>query len=225
LRRSCEECLKDAYSDLKYLLNRGYRKSHALKFVADHYRLSLDDRYLLARCTFPDDWISGVREKLVSSLDGGTLAVDGFNVLITIESVLDGEAIECEDGLLRDVKYQGRYRMSGRTERVIELAVEAITAVRPDEVIFFYGRSVSKSGLIAGITEQMMERERIRGEVRLVRSPDFILKGFDTVATADVGIIEKVRRVVDLPMIVARTRNIKPVSFLKLIEDRPQISP
>ncbi len=220
MRRSSENQLGRAYSDLKYLLNRGYRKSYAIKFVADHYRLNLRERYLLVRCTFPDRWIESIRRKLVKSLDGGTLAVDGFNVLITIESVLDGRAIECEDGLLRDLKYQGRYRVNERTKRVIELAVEAVEAVKPDEAIFLYGRSVSKSGIVAAITRRVMEREGMRGEANLVRSPDFTLKSFDTVATADVGVIAEVERVVDLPRLVARLCGIRPVNFLELITSR-----
>lgn len=44
--------LKMAAEDLKYLLNRGYRKSVALKFVANHYLLGRDERNYLARYVF-----------------------------------------------------------------------------------------------------------------------------------------------------------------------------
>ena len=54
--------LFNAYEDLKYLLNRGYRKNVALKFVSNHYRLRKEDRHLLARCVFSDGEIE-TREK------------------------------------------------------------------------------------------------------------------------------------------------------------------
>ncbi|WP_297501032.1 DUF434 domain-containing protein, partial [Thermococcus sp.] len=97
--------LTEAYLDLKYLLNRGYRKKNALSFVANHYRLTAEERHLLARCVFPDSWMEEVRRKLLKpgELKGKTLAIDGFNVLITLESLLGGRAILCEDGLVRDL--------------------------------------------------------------------------------------------------------------------------
>ncbi|MDP3065702.1 MAG: DUF434 domain-containing protein, partial [Methanobacteriaceae archaeon] len=41
--------LKNAENDLRYLLNRGYRKTTALNFVAGHYLLDKSQRNYLAR--------------------------------------------------------------------------------------------------------------------------------------------------------------------------------
>ncbi|BAD86132.1 hypothetical protein, conserved, containing DUF434 domain [Thermococcus kodakarensis KOD1] len=197
--------LTDAYRDLRYLLNRGYPKKSALKFVADHYRLSLRDRYLLARCVFSDAWIAEVRRKLLKpgELEGKVLAVDGFNVLITLESVLDGEAILCEDGLVRDLKYQGKYRLNERTREVVEIVVESLSRLKVSKAIFFYGKNVPKSGIVRKITEEAIEKYGLSGDVRLVKSPDFELKAFSIVATADVGIISRVEHVFDVPLHVS----------------------
>lgn len=164
--------LTDAYRDLRYLLNRGYPKKSALKFVADHYRLSLRDRYLLARCVFSDAWIAEVRRKLLKpgELEGKVLAVDGFNVLITLESVLDGEAILCEDGLVRDLKYQGKYRLNERTREVVEIVVESLSRLKVSKAIFFYGKNVPKSGIVRKITEEAIEKYGLSGDVRLVKA-------------------------------------------------------
>lgn len=198
--------LLDAYRDLKYLLNRGYRKKYALEFVANHYRLTKGERYLLARCVFSDEWIDEVRRKLLmpEELRGRVLGIDGFNVLITLESLLEGRAILCEDGLVRDLKYQGRYRLNEGTERLIGDLARALGGLDLKKVVFFYGSAVPRSGEVKRLTEKALLREGVNSEVRLVKSPDFELKAFETVATADIGIISKVPHVFDLAAHVGR---------------------
>ncbi|NJE03734.1 DUF434 domain-containing protein [Thermococcus sp. MV11] len=198
--------LCEAYLDLRYLLNRGYRKGYALEFVANHYRLSREERHLLARCVFSDEWIAEVQGKLLKpeELRDRVLAIDGFNVLITLESILEGKAVLCEDGLVRDLKYQGKYRLNEGTERVIEDVAESLARLGVSKAIFFYGSAVPRSGVVRKLTEKILEREGVPGEVRLVRSPDFELKKFETVATADVGIISRVPAVFDLAAYAGR---------------------
>ncbi|ASJ00831.1 DUF434 domain-containing protein [Thermococcus gorgonarius] len=211
--------LHEAYQDLKYLLNRGYRKKSALKFVADHYRLTLEERHLLARCVFSDSWIEEVRRKLLKpeELAGITLAIDGFNVLITMESILEGRAILCEDGLVRDLKYQGRYKLNENTERLLRETVRELGELGVGKAVFFYGRNVPKSGVVKALTEKSLEEFGVPGEVYLVKSPDFELKRFEAVATADVGIISKVSHVFDLPGHFARMFQKTVESFFDVV--------
>ncbi|MFA4641076.1 DUF434 domain-containing protein [Pyrococcus kukulkanii] len=205
--------LYEAYIDLKFLLNRGYRKSSALEFVTNHYRLPAEGRYFLARCVFPDSWIIGVYGKLVRTAGDAILGVDGFNVLITLESLLDGIAIRCEDSLIRDIKYQKKYKVNERTWEVLRLMVRSIKLVGPREVAVFYGKSVPKSGQVKKATQELLEELSISGRVELVKSPDFELKKFEYVATADTGIIEKVSYVVDLVDIASMLVGIRPIEF------------
>ena len=207
--------LIEAYKDLKYLLNRGYRKSVALNFVANHYRLTAEERHLLARCVFPDSWIEEVRRKLLSpeEIRGKTIGVDGFNVLITLESLLNGKAILCEDGLVRDLAYLRKYRLHAKTWDNLRLIVSTLSELSPRKAVFFYGRSVPKSGLIRVMTAELLEEFGVPGEVRLVKSPDFELKAFDVVATADIGVVGKVSGVFDLARAAGEKVGRRPVPF------------
>ncbi|WP_457751914.1 DUF434 domain-containing protein [Thermococcus sp.] len=211
--------MMDAYIDLKYLLNRGYRKSYALEFVGNHYRLSEEERYLLARCVFPDSWIDEVRNKLAApvELSGKVLGIDGFNVLITLESLLLGEAILCEDGLIRDIRYVGKYRLHERTGELLDLIAGELTSLKVERAVFFYGKNVPKSGLVKRLTEEKLTEQGVNGEVRLVKSPDFELKGFEYVATADTGIIGRVPHVLDLPALIGERIGIRPRGILDLL--------
>ncbi len=209
--------LMRAREDLKYLLNRGYRRKVALDFVANHYRLPMGERHLLARCVFSDVWIAEVRKKLLrpGELSGKILAIDGFNVLITIESLMDGKAILCEDGLVRDLKYQGRYRLTKRSRGVVERVVNSLSELTVGKAVFFYGKNVPKSGEVKKMTESALEKFEVPGEVRLVKSPDFELKSFENVATADTAIIAAVSRVFDLAAYAGR--EFRPIPFDELL--------
>ncbi|MEO2151937.1 MAG: DUF434 domain-containing protein, partial [Thermococcus sp.] len=192
--------LAEAYRDLKYLLNRGYRKNVALNFVANHYRLRKEERYLLARCVFPDSWIEEVAQKLLppKEIRSRVLGIDGFNVLITLESLLAGRAILCEDGLIRDLAYRGKYRPHSETKNNLRLIVSALAGLSPGRAVFFYGKNNPGSGVVKRLTAELLDEFEVPGEVRLVKSPDHELKAFETVATADVGLIENAGHVLNL---------------------------
>ncbi|ASJ03911.1 DUF434 domain-containing protein [Thermococcus barossii] len=212
--------LAEAYRDLKYLLNRGYRKGYALDFVANHYRLTRGERYLLARCVFSDGWVGEVRKKLLSpeEMEGRVLGIDGFNVLITLESLLEGRAILCEDGLVRDLKYQGRYRLNEGTGRLLGNIAQALQELGIEKAVVFYGSAVPRSGEVKKLTEEAFGRKWLEVEVKLVRSPDFELKRFETVATADIGIISKVPHVFDLAAYVGGLSGWKASDLFELLE-------
>ncbi|WP_456423738.1 DUF434 domain-containing protein [Thermococcus sp.] len=214
--------LEEAYRDLKYLLNRGYRKSVALKFVANHYRLTKTERHLLARCVFSDEWIEEVGKKLLSpeEVRDRVLAIDGFNVLITLESLLEGKAILCEDNLVRDLEYKGRYRTHDETEDNVRLIISTLAELSPSRVIFFYGKNNPGSGSLRAITLRAIEDFGLSGEVCLVKSPDFELKAFEVVATADTGIIVKVPHVLDLARLTGEGVNATPISLWKAFKLR-----
>ena len=214
--------LIEAYRDLKYLLNRGYRKSVALNFVANHYRLGKGERHLLARCVFSDSWIEEVRRKLLSPKDvrGKEIGIDGFNVLITLESLLEGKAILCEDGLVRDLKYQRRYRPHQQTAENLRLIISALSELSPERVAFFYGKNNPGSGVVRALTDELLSEFAAPGEARLVKSPDYELKAFEAVATADVGVIEKVECVFDLARFAGDRIGLKPISLHDLLVSR-----
>lgn len=203
--------LYDAYKDLKYLLNRGYRKSVALNFVANHYKLRLEERHLLARCVFSDEDIE-IRTKKIKPacfIEGRTLAVDGFNVLITLESVLEGKAVLCEDNIARDLKYRRGYRQRENTAKTLELLISFISKFGPREVVFFYDAPVSGSGKIARLTEGLLRKFNLFGEAKTVRGVDRELKRFEVVATSDIGVVDRVPYIIDLPFEIAKNRSIE----------------
>jgi len=207
--------LKMAAEDLKYLLNRGYRKSVALKFVANHYLLGRDERNYLARYVFPDDLIKVRKSRMVGpdSLSGSSVFIDGYNFLIGPGSVLSGSGFFiAQDGYLRDVRgVFGNYRITEGTFRALRLIIDFLEDSDVERAVFYFDKNVSHSGKLRGMVESIMESRGLDGVAVLSPCVDRKLKGHEdgVVATSDGAVIDSVRRVVDIPQEILKKRKIR----------------
>jgi hypothetical protein len=202
--------LKEAAHDLRFLLNRGYRKKGALNFVSNKYLLSADERNYMVRCVFSDSKSIFRRNKIVdiSQIEGRSILIDGYNVLITVETIFQEDyssIILCDDGIIRDLNAVfGKYKFNQKTKDVLTDIVSLIKKYGPSEIKFFFDRQVSFSGKLANLTEEITGFQGLKGEAILSKIVDFEIiklsrakKGI--VATSDGAIIDKVDRIVDLP--------------------------
>ena len=196
--------MKDAICDLRYLLERGYRRSTALRVVGDRYRLTKEERNLLLRCVYARAEAEMHRRKLLSADDvrGRRLVVDGYNVLITVESWLRGRAcVACDDGVVRDVSgVYGKHRfVKGVTDAAIDRILGALKRLSPEAVSFIFDSMVSFSGRLCAYINTRAEDLGMSVEARTSRSPDaelLICKG--VVCTSDMAVISRAPRVFDL---------------------------
>ena len=78
--------LLSAAEELSWLLCRGYAEHSALKLVGDRHALTDRQRLAVGRCSSSaeDCLRRSNKEVMVEQLAGGTVAVDGFNCLITL---------------------------------------------------------------------------------------------------------------------------------------------
>src|SRR5512139_1958123 len=91
--------IQRAAGDFRYLLNRRYPRKAALELVGNRYGLTFDQRHLLHRGVFSESDATCRRRKLLrlKDLRGQTLAIDGYNVLITIEAGLSRRPLIAAD--------------------------------------------------------------------------------------------------------------------------------
>ena len=220
-----EDIIKEAAFDLRFLLNRSYRNKGALAFVANKYLLSLNERNYMARCVFSDAKSASRMDKMVdiSKIKGQSILVDGYNVLITSESICRKEynsLIACDDGVIRDLNAVfGKYRINETTEIALNNILNSIKKYKPFKIKFFLDRQVSFSGKLANLTEEIIGYIGVRGEVFLSKNVDFeIIKTANAengiVATSDGVIIDKVDRIVDLPFYFLKKLRIGVKNFL-----------
>ncbi|MGB9978385.1 DUF434 domain-containing protein [Methanobacterium sp.] len=202
--------LQEAACDLRFLLNRGYRKKGALQFVANKYVLNKDERNYLARSIFSDLISKKRQEKIIdiSKIKNQLLLVDGYNVLITVESLYSEDydsIILCDDKVVRDLNAVfGKYKLNNTTEMALNKILALISLYCPSYTCFLFDSPVSFSGRLAGLTKKIMEKYNLPGNANLSKTVDTeiirlsnLKKGI--VATSDSVIIDKVDMVVDIP--------------------------
>jgi len=215
-----DRAIREAAIDFRYLLNRGYPRIAVLELAGNRYQLTYDQRHLLYRGVFSDEDSMSRRKKHVSikALCNRDLAIDGYNVLITIETALSARPLVVgNDGFIRDISgLSGRFRKTAETEKALELVVYILKKQKPFRTLFLFYAPVSKSGRLAQEVRQQLKGAGLPGEAMAVRVPEEILIGYPgIVATSDTSIIDQSPQVFDLAGHIIKTR-IKPASLLRL---------
>jgi hypothetical protein len=203
--------LREAAVDLRYLLDRGYRKESALKLVGDKYQLDKSERLVLYRSTYSKNEIKHVKERMLESsmVTGKDLWIDGFNVLNTVEAALRGDLlILCDDGVVRDFsQVYGRYRFSQLTSSSLQLIMGELENLRPSYVRVFYDSQISRSGEIAKMTREVISSLGLRGDAETIKTVDSVLSKTDAVVcTSDSVILSACRYIFDLAGYIISSR-------------------
>lgn len=186
--------LRDAVSDLSWLLGRGYVDPSATKLVGDRYRLRQRQRTAVSRSAAGAEVLASrmAKRREPSSLGGETLAIDAFNVLIGMETALGGGVLlRGVDGALRDLSsVHGSYRRVAVTEAALDALVSTIARWAPAAVIWFVDRPVSNSGRLAGWIRERAP-EGIEWEVELPYDADGSVIDTDAVGcSADARVLD-----------------------------------
>lgn len=204
-----EEKISEAVHDLRYLLNRGYRKKGALKFVSDKYLLNIHERNYLARKVFSGEVALSRQNKIldISRVKDENIFVDGYNVLITVESICTGypSLVRCDDGFLRDINAVfGKYRINDTTKTALTQIILLLKCYEPQFVKFLYDSPVSQSGELSKVTRTLLNANDLPGDAVTSKNVDSELVTLSRevqgiVATSDSAVIDKIQRVIDIP--------------------------
>lgn len=210
--------LREAAKDVRYLVDRGYPNDSAIRFVADHYRLPEEKRFILARVIVPAKVAKARQKKMVSfeEIKGKDIVVDGYNVLITVESLL-GEipVYKCDDGFLRDTRGIFRkYKASEPTVPALSDILGLLAESGAASVKIVLDQQISMSGELAATIRRMMDDCSIDGTAKTTKDADYLLKKADgIVATGDGNIIDAANFVVDIPGEIARRQAIQTITL------------
>jgi len=185
-----------------WLLTRGYAEVSALKLVGDHHGLNTRQRLAIRRGTCADQALYERRRKRVEpqQLAGRPLAIDGYNLLITIEAALSGGLVFVgRDGCYRDLaSVHGTYRKVEETIPAVDLITAYIHELATADVTFLLDRPVANSGRLRGLIEDRVAAAASEGHaqptwtVELADRPDAELATFvGVVATSDSVILDR----------------------------------
>lgn len=211
-----KEKLSEPAGDIRYLFNRGYPKTSTIQFVSNHYRLDNEERHILTRVLSSSKTSNLRRQRKVkcNQISNKDLIIDGYNVLITVESLMDNCNLwEGDDGFVRDTRGIFRkFRVTDTTQKAIDEVLTFLLKYQVKSAIILFDRQISKSGELAKFVNDRLEHCSIKGSARTSRHVDFDLKNSDSgyiVATSDGAVIDNAEQVVDIPGCLMESKGYK----------------
>lgn len=188
--------LVEATNDLCLLLSRGYAQKSALQLVGNRYKLNKRQRNAIMRISCSEQSIKERKKKELKEgqLTDQTLEIDGFNILIFLESLLSGAYIfQCRDGLYRDISsVHGSYKRVHKTEEGVILIGKILNQLKIKSAHWYLDQPVSNSGKLKTLLLELAQRHNFDWTVELVFDPDKVLANSkEIIITSDGWILDK----------------------------------
>ena len=172
--------LRAATQDLSLLLTMGYPDKASLKLVGDRFRLTERQRMAVLRgaCSDSNLELRKSKELTRDDLKGKTILIDGFNLLITLETALSGGLIFAgRDGNYRDLaSVHGTYKRVTTTQKAVELIGHFCKEKQVEKLIWYFDTPVSNSGRLKVLLYEIAEQNGWNWEIILDFNPDKVLK-------------------------------------------------
>ena len=172
--------LRVALADFSLLRTKGYAEKSALKLVGDRFSLTERQRLAVMRCACSDQQLASRSERRFELVDlsGQAVAIDGYNVLITIEAAMSGGLIfKGRDGCFRDLaSIHGTYRKVTETIPAVELIGRFLQEIGTGKALWLLDSPVSNSGRLKTLIGELAGKNDWNWEVELLLSPDAELK-------------------------------------------------
>jgi hypothetical protein len=170
------ERLRAAVADFSMLLTKGYADKSALTLVGDRFSLTQRQRLAVMRSACSDQQLHSRLERRVpvEALAGQPIAIDGYNLLITIEAAMSGGLIfRGRDGCFRDLaSIHGTYRKVEETIPAVQLIGDFLAEIRVAQALWLLDSPVSNSGRLKTLIGQLAQQSNWPWEIRLTISPD-----------------------------------------------------
>ncbi len=203
--------LRQAVADYSLLLTKGYAEKSSLKLVGDRFALTERQRLAVMRCACSDEQLAGRkgRELEMEAVAGQAIAVDGYNILITIEAAMSGGMIFVgRDECCRDLaSIHGTYRKVTETIPAVELIGGFLQQIGTNQTLWLLDSPVSNSGRLKTLIREIAENKGWNWEIELVISPDArLIKSQTIVASSDSIILDGCSKWVNLAAEIIKTK-------------------
>ncbi|MCD1118634.1 DUF434 domain-containing protein [Chryseobacterium turcicum] len=187
--------LKLAIQDMHYLLSRNYAEKASSELVGNHYRLKARQIQALRGASASENQIQNRKNKELQIIDlkDKTVYLDGFNVLILLESLLsEAYVFEGSDGCFRDLSgVHGTYKRVNQTQKVIELIALFFYKSQAEQLVWIFDKPVSNSGRIKEIILDFAKENNLNWNVELEFNPDkFLVENTEIIVSSDAWILD-----------------------------------
>ena len=185
--------LRTAIADFSLLLTRGYAEKGALKLVGDRFSLTQRQRLAIMRSACSDQQLTSRSQRcvLLENLAGQSIAIDGYNVLITVEAAMSGGVIfKGRDGCFRDLaSVHGTYRKVTETIPAVELIGQFLREVSAGKALWLLDSPVSNSGRLKTLIGELARKNNWNWQIELLLSPDAELKKTDLIVASSDSVV------------------------------------
>ncbi len=170
-----------AYSEINWLLDKGYPKKSSINFVGNHYKLSKKIRYILNRATQAIVDVKNINRKKITDsklLKGLIFNIDLYNQFTSFQSLQDNDPlIICRDGIYRDIfsllhsKNQLRFDIDSVTNYISGLLI-----LKPSFLSLYIDQQRSNSRKHSQIIKEVLKNNLVPGECIVSKTVDYMLK-------------------------------------------------
>ncbi len=213
--------LKMAVQDMHYLLSRGYAERASSELTGNRYRLKARQIQAVRAASASETQIRNRAGKArqISALQDATVHLDGFNIIILLESLLSGAYIfRGADGCLRDLSnVHGTYRKVDQTLKSIELVAAFFQKSGVLKLIWIFDKPVSNSGRIKQMVLDFARENDLNWEAELEFNPDrFLAEHADIAVSSDGWILDHCRNWFNLAGYLTEEQKL-PVNLVEMI--------
>ncbi len=189
--------IKEAVADMSFLLERGYGESSSCELVGNRYKLNKRQQQAIKGMAASNTAVVNRKSKQIhqKELEESTLIIDGFNLIILLESILSNAYVfKGKDGAYRDLSnIHGTYKSVTQTPEAIELLALFFKKNKVSKVIWVFDEPVSNSGRMKSKLNTFSEENNCNWEVVLENNPDkLIAKSKHIAITSDAWILDSV---------------------------------
>ena len=187
---------KEGCKDLCYLFSRGFAEKSSVQLVGNRYKLNARQQQALRGMGASQEQIQRRNKHVLSpsELKGKKVLIDGFNLLIILESALSGAYLfKGLDNCYRDISsVHGTYKRVQKTDSALRLIGNTLRELGVTEVHWIFDQPVSNSGRLKTILRELAEQEGFPWEITLDNNPDKVLAETEFIAiSSDAWILDR----------------------------------
>ncbi len=186
--------LRQASEEIIWLIDRGYRLEHVVKFVGERYQFSIRQREALKRsvCTSHQKLKRLAKQLSLSDMKGQHIYIDGFNLIILLEVALSGGTlISGYDEQIRDLAgLRGSYKIIEQTTAAIKLIGKWLEYGEPKDVVIYLDAPISNSIQLKQLILKNSQEWPFQLEVEVLEKVDALLMRQSYVISSDAVILD-----------------------------------
>jgi len=194
-----QQLIKEALQDMAYLLSRAYAEKSAVQLVGNRYRLNVRQQKAIQGMSASVTQVEQrkLSELTVKQLSEQEILIDGFNLLIILESALSGAYLfKGMDNCYRDLSgVHGSYKRVQQTEKALLLIGGFLKESTVGKVTWVFDKPVSNSGRLKTIVRELAEAHEFNWDIILDNNPDKLLAKSNKIAiSSDAWILDRSKR-------------------------------